>query len=214
MKKDIEWLKKEIATEMIELEPNRKEKLSDIKYQTLRSVAQKIYQLYELEVLSKEWIDDNVIHVRGLGDIFEAVAVESLLVPKQELPVIPQWVADGIESKKRAGKRLNLAMSEFPESKLMKELGIDEHECNELYARAWLDGYTVKEEQKYYVSERDEEYGGFWFLSKNNNGDISIGVNRDWSEVNWDRLKLTEQEIKDYDSRYWPFRQPVEELEG
>lgn len=85
MKKDIEWLKKEIATEMIELEPNRKEKWSDIKYQTLRSVAQKIHQLDEPEVLSQEWLDDNVVHVRGLGDIFEAVAVESLLVPEKEI---------------------------------------------------------------------------------------------------------------------------------
>ena len=85
MKKDLNWLKKEIATEITELEPNRKEKWSDVKYQTLRSVAQKIHQLDEPEVLSQEWLDDNVVHVRGLGDIFEAVTVESLLVPKKEI---------------------------------------------------------------------------------------------------------------------------------
>ena len=50
MKKDLNWLKNEIATEMIELEPNRKERWSDVKYQTLRSVAQKIYQLDKPEV--------------------------------------------------------------------------------------------------------------------------------------------------------------------
>lgn len=70
-----------------------------------------------------------------------------------------------------------------------------------------------EKEQKYYVSARDEEYGGFWFLSKNNNGDISIGVNRDWSEVDWGRLKLTEQEIKDYNERYFALAKPVKELE-
>lgn len=85
MKKDIEWLKKEIATEMIEIEPNRKEKWSDIKYQTLRSVAQKICQLDEPKILSQEWIDKNVVHVRGLGDIIEAEVIENLLVPKQEI---------------------------------------------------------------------------------------------------------------------------------
>ncbi len=84
MKKDITWLKQEIATEMLELEPNRKERWSDVRYQTLRSVAQKIYQLDEPEVLSQEWIDDNVVHVRGLGDIIEAVDFEGLLVPKKE----------------------------------------------------------------------------------------------------------------------------------
>lgn len=62
-----------------------------------------------------------------------------------------------------------------------------------------------KKEKKYYVSARDEEYGGFWFLSKNNNGGISIGVGIDCSEVDWDRLKLTEQEIKDYGERFWAF---------
>ena len=71
-------------------------------------------------------------------------------------------------------------------------------------------GYEVEEEPKYYVSVRDEEYGGFWFLSKNNNGGISIGVSRDGSNVNWDRVKLTEQEIKDYDERYMVFAIPVE----
>ena len=65
--------------------------------------------------------------------------------------MIPQWVADNIESKKRVGTRLNVAMSEFPEFKLEKELDIDEHECNEIYARAWLDGYEVVEEQRYYL---------------------------------------------------------------
>ena len=63
----------------------------------------------------------------------------------------------------------------------------------------------VEEEQKYYVLVRDEEYGGFWFLSKKNNGNISIGINRNYSEIDWDVLKLTEQEIKDYDERFWAF---------
>lgn len=128
MKKDIEWLKKEIGTEMIELEPNRKEKWSDVKYQTLRSVAQKIDQLDEpevkqlerkirelasfndelirdnnqlrneldnQEVLSQEWIDKNVIHIRGFGDIFKAEDVEGILVPKQESEVLSQeWISD------------------------------------------------------------------------------------------------------------------------
>lgn len=65
--------------------------------------------------------------------------------------------------------------------------------------------------KKYYVSARDEEYGGFWFLTKNSNGSIAIGVGRDWSEVNRDRLKLTEQEIKDYGERFWVIAKEVTE---
>ena len=45
----------------------------------------------ELEVLSQEWIDNNVVHVRGLGDIIEAAAVENLLVPKKEV-LTQEWI--------------------------------------------------------------------------------------------------------------------------
>ena len=84
MKKNIEWLKKEIGTEMIELEPNRKEKWSDVKYQTLRSVAQKLNQLDEPEVLSQEWVDNNSVNASHDGVTDEYVHVidlENLLVP-------------------------------------------------------------------------------------------------------------------------------------
>ena len=90
MKKDIEWLKQEIGTEMIQLEPNRKERWSDVKYQTLRNVAQKIDQLDEPEVLSQEWIDDHkVARINNLrkmttDDVVSVKDLENLLVPKQE----------------------------------------------------------------------------------------------------------------------------------
>lgn len=60
MKKDIEWLKKEIGTEMIQLEPNRAEKWSDVKYQALRSVAQKLDQLDEPEVTLNRTFDKKI----------------------------------------------------------------------------------------------------------------------------------------------------------
>ena len=83
MKKDIEWLKQEIGTEMIQLEPNRKERWSDVKYQTLRNVAQKIYQLDEPEVLSQEWIDEHKKSYTMEYSI-EISDLQNLLVPKQE----------------------------------------------------------------------------------------------------------------------------------
>lgn len=190
MKKDIEWLKdrleslRETDMRMRKLyEPNSVEhRHFNGRLAAIDEVSDFIDELDEPEVLSQEWIDKNVVHVRGFGDIFKAEDVEgvlvpkkevlsqewidehkyrydnievvgikdlqNLLVPKQELPVIPQWVADSIESKKKVGTRLNVAMSEFPEYKLEQELGIDEHECNELYARAWLDGYTIASEEE------------------------------------------------------------------
>ena len=120
MKKDIEWLKKEIGTEMIELEPIRKERWADVKYQTLRSVAQKIYQLDEPEVLS------------------------------QELLVIPKYVAEWIEENKDREWTLYGAMSECPRE---VDYWLIDGNCSnqDTFARAWMDGYTVEKEQKYYA---------------------------------------------------------------
>lgn len=92
MKKGIEWLKKEIATEMIQLEPNRKERWSDIRYQTLRDVAQKIDQINEPEVLSQKWIDEHATAVT-YDEILDrtettyVVDLENLIIPKEESEV-------------------------------------------------------------------------------------------------------------------------------
>src|SRR5699024_4739810 len=71
--------------------------------------------------------------------------------------------------------------------------------------------YKVEEEQKYFVSSRESV--GFWFLSKNNDNEVVIGTNKDYYDRKWDSLKLTEEEIKDYDERYMAFAVKVEELE-
>lgn len=174
-----------------------------------------INQLDEPEVLSQEWVDENVVEgdFRGeqqfwYGRFIEEEKVRSLLVPKQELPVIPQWVADNIESKKRVGTRLNVAMSAFPETSLEKELDIDEHECNEIYARAWLDGYTVKKEKKYQVKDKN-----VFMLFKLDGKVVPTAEHFIVSITSNIENDLTEQEIKDYDERYFAFAEPVEEEE-
>ena len=56
-----------------------------------------INRLDEPEVLSKEWIDRHITdgHNVNLGDkVVYADELDGMLVPKQELPVIPQFVAD------------------------------------------------------------------------------------------------------------------------
>ena len=99
MKKDIKWAIKEI--EGLETEPSQnyphdemieKEKVLGI-----------LSQLDELGVLSHEWMDKYVVHVRGLGDIIEAEAVENLLVPKQE--EVDQAYKAGYETDKEHATR-------------------------------------------------------------------------------------------------------------
>ena len=244
MKKNIEWLKKEIATEMIELEPIRRERWADVKYQTLRDVAQKLDQLDEpealskeesinivlddlkeyikeqqslsqnvglahtsagndthyrqydyvlecvneyepsddlqnllipkQEVLSQEWIDKNVVHVRGLGDIFEAETVENLLVPKQGLPVIPKYVADWI-TKHRDTFDLYPMLKRLEKNSSTWELTYKWYRTNtHEFVNAYLTGeYEVEEEPLYHalikghelLADEDAWACNYWNLS-------------------------------------------------
>src|SRR5699024_10241948 len=74
-------------------------------------VKHKINQLDEPEVLSQKWISENVEYayfdmLDGSGRLSSATAIikpenlQNLLVSKQELPVIPKFVAEWIESRK------------------------------------------------------------------------------------------------------------------
>lgn len=180
MKKDIEWLKKEIGTEMIELEPIRKERWSDVKYQTLRNVAQKINQLDEPEVLSQEWIDkhkyryDN-IEVVGIKDL------QNLVVPDRELSVIPKFVADWIEDIK-PNNSLRVAFEYISQRKADDyddPLAFWVEEGNsETFARAWLDGYEVEEEPLYYAlikgHELLDDVAKYWVHNKYDLEDLFI----------------------------------------
>ena len=81
---------------------------------------------------------------------------------------------------------------------------------DETFARAWLDGYTVEEEQRYYVINNQNYFllakdkgHGFVFST---GGNLKLGNTNSISAT----FKLTEQEIKDYDERYMAFAIPVE----
>ena len=89
---------------------------------------------------------------------------------RQELnkPVIPQVVADWIEECKAKGKSLLRALLYTPEK---VNSWVDNSDNQELFARAWLDGYEVKKEKRYLVkikavdqylvSVKDENFLGF-----------------------------------------------------
>lgn len=269
MKKDIEWLNNEIATEMIQLEPNRKERWSDIRYQTLRSVAQKLDQLDELEVLSYEWIDSNSVNASSDGVTEEYVHVddlENLIIPKeesevtlnrafekiaeaypmtkeevcrhlekfvahggkvtygeqevlsQELPVVPTWFDEWWKDVYKGEGNLLHNIAQFHDKLYSSEtremynyINTPDNKKKLLNIIINELDYVVEDEQKYFVSSRESV--GFWFLSKNNDNEVVIGTNKDYYDRKWESLKLTEEEIKDYDSRYWAFAVKVEEIE-
>lgn len=225
MKKDIEWLKKEISTEMIELEPNRKERWSDVKYQTLRDVAQKIYQLDEPEILSQEWVDEHMYYVEDRGSSMVYVSdLQNLLVPKKELPVIPKFVAEWIERNQENEPSNTIHFIIFylyanlPDTSSMVERRkpvvnwLDEDGYNYFkLIDAVRYGYEVEEEQKYYVLDSED----IPLIQKTNNHIFKTTTGLSIYEDGRDntRFEFTEQEIKDYDERYFAFAVTVESKE-
>ena len=126
--------------------------------------------------------------------------------------VVPDFVAEWIESPDRDLD--DMYVWERPKNVYKWTFGKGDSLENSRY-KDLLDaidnGYEVEDKQKYYVSSRESV--GFWFLSKNNDNEVIIGTNKDYYDRKWESLKLTEQEIKDYDPRYMVFAVKVEEVE-
>lgn len=73
---------------------------------------------------------------------------------EREKVTIPQFVADWINKAKGLGKSLYYALDHSPEE---VNLWFCEDEANyqNIFARAWLDGYTVKKEPRYIVKMKN-----------------------------------------------------------
>ena len=70
---------------------------------------------------------------------------------KREKVVVPQFVADWIEECKNDDFHLFGAMEEMSLHQKKLDYWFREDDNMELFARAWLDGYTIKKEPKYTV---------------------------------------------------------------
>ena len=190
----------------------------------------------EYEKLDSKWINEHAKAVAydGMPDQTEVVYVDelqNLLVPKQELPTIPQFVADWVEGNKEFEEKWNDYSKEdamndtihftiyglfadYPATNsdvelrkpVIKWLSVDRGNYFKLVNSVRY-GYEVEEEQKYYV------------LNKTRNSAILV---RMFDEPTLDPAPITEidevdqfteQEIKDYDERFWPFAVKVEEME-
>ena len=117
----------------------------------------------EYERLDSKWVSENAVvgqYPDGMGYIVPAYKLQKLLVPKQELPVIPKFVAEWIKETKPYNS-LRVAFEYIAQRKRDNhddELALWVEEGNsEAFARAWLDGYTV-EEPKYVIDLDDEEF--------------------------------------------------------
>ena len=190
---------------------------------------EKIISDWMPEVLSREFINEKAVEIYAdtadaeVHAVFRIRDLQNLFVPKQEKPIVPQHVADWFEEMSLL-TTLSYVLGELNKAygnnqkmyKWVKTLTgpspNDLANAQEIIARMFLDGYEIEEEPKYRVSAPNRE-SGFWFLSKNNENEVEVGTNEDYFNANWGAIELTEQEIKDYDERYFAFAVQVEELE-
>ena len=192
MKKGIKWLKGEVG------ELNLVDTVFEADGVSYIDTAVSVMQVYDLideldeqEVLSREWLDENKSSWTELkvdGYYIPVEKLQNLLVPKQG--------------------ELETKIQELIESYKQEEDAYSNPE------NGWISGFIedlknlVEKEQKYYVDLDTAAYVAKW----NGNGQVDIYTDGISGSDEFE-FHLTEQEIKDYDERFWPFAVKVEELE-
>ncbi|MGF2129159.1 DUF1642 domain-containing protein [Lactococcus lactis] len=111
---------------------------------------------------------------------------------QQALPVVPECVGEFIEDCKKEGDCLfgvfaDAIRVEHDMPDLVYFWLGDEGNNDELFARAWLDGYTVEKPQLFYLREKNTNY----YLNKSKNNGLELVPNPYFDEDN----QFTKQEI-------------------
>jgi len=117
--------------------------------------------------MNKKELLESIIHLpsdcsgpRPMIDKLTTLELIKLLDETQEVE-IPMFVADFITEQKKLGHTLSYSIDACM-SDIVAEWYWDN---SELFARAWLDGYTVEEEKRYYVRFKGMESGDFNYLN-------------------------------------------------
>ncbi|UXV64858.1 DUF1642 domain-containing protein [Lactococcus cremoris] len=137
--------------------------------------------------------------------------------PQQALPVVPEFVAEFIESYKDrrtiygAFDKISKNRKTYPK---LYEWVFEDENSQATFALAFITGkYEVEKPQLFYIDlpkvfGLSDSTSDSTFVSKAESGIISeFTKGKDYA------LKLTEQEIKSIDERYWQFAVPVEDGE-
>ena len=162
----------------------------------------------------------NDTHYRQYDYVLECVNeyepsddLQNLLVPKQELPVIPKYVAEYLDFAKKEASLIEVLVIVSVGWPTMKKEFSWILANSEIFARAWLDGYEVEEEPLYCVEDGKHTMLCKWESSDGWKVISTVEATEDGLHTDTLVFELTEQEIKDYDARFWPFAKKVEELE-
>lgn len=167
----------------------------------------------EIESKFRRWYDS----AQSLNSLVANVNNLINQLDEPEKVVVPKFVAEWIEEAKKEGEKLyhqcGYVIEYAPFSKRKDYL----FEHSETFARAWLDGYEVEKEPLFYIPlgvVRSD--GNEFYLAKTSLDVIGIDSSSErYVKDKWNAhyYRFTEQEIKDYDERFWAFAAPVEEVE-
>ena len=143
-------------------------------------------------------IQDLITRYERINNFADNVSLSKLIEDLNELmesrkPVVPQFVADWIEECKNDDFHLFGAMEEMSLHQKKLDYWFREDDNMELFARAWLDGYTVEEEHKYNVKFKGIS-GELNYL--NYNSEIQKWYFASNSEIGMVRTKFTRKELE------------------
>ncbi|EAG5473467.1 DUF1642 domain-containing protein [Listeria monocytogenes] len=148
--------------------------------------------------------------IKYSGDMGMTWLDERDLIAPAPVLKVPQFVADWVSHCKQ--KRYDLFWSmDYDDSDMPYEMYnwlTFSDENQEIFARAWLDGYEVKKEPLYYVKLIDHATG---YLNVYYDNAKVVGSN---DGANGYKTRFTESEIKAMDEgeAYWLLKEPVEEV--
>lgn len=159
-------------------------------------------------------IQDLITRYERINNFADNVSLSKVIEDLNELmesrkPVVPQFVADWIEECKNDDFHLFGAMEEMSLHQKKLDYWFREDDNMELFARAWLDGYTVEEEHKYNVKFKGIS-GEFNYL--NYNSEIQKWYFASSSEIGMVRTKFTRKELE-YAGFGEVFNSPLFEVE-
>lgn len=86
------------------------------------------------------------------GEYYRTIAYENILKDLENLdepqkPAVPQFVADFIAEQKKLGHTLSYSI----DACMSDRVGEWYWDNSELFAHAWMDGYEIEKEKRYYV---------------------------------------------------------------
>ena len=101
----------------------------------------------------------------------QKIEIPKVEFKKSQKVKVPQFVADWITHSKNIGRSLFGAMSIFEENfEIKKWMQLAENQ--ETFARAWLDGYEVEKEKRYFVKVKATKH----YISKDGTGKIFFSL--------------------------------------